>query len=329
MTSEQEPTTTTVAEEQYFDSLNAVPEEEEEETHELEDEGADYTPLGSDDPENARKYKEYKRLVKEIHFQNETIETIKAQINDINCKSPCPTKEERKQLKNLYDCMEQEMQKARCLTNKAMQLQNFGSKRHYKEIDMVTTFDEDNMVSIPQTCATLQVQTLARAPTNAEPDTCWRASGGDTTSEMDRTCSCHNCANTGENEEQQLMKEIFAALQTCATSKNDKKPCKKKSHAHKGDSMDKLKQKLCHMEESVNKLKCELCKRSEGKQSKNDCSCNTCAQKSAGPPPKQSVNVPSCVPAKSQELKKLKDNYMHLLTEFSKKDEELKELTKK
>lgn len=98
----------------------------------------------SDDPEKKRMYMEYLALIKEIDCQNKIIRDIKAQVMDM-CATPCKTRNELREIKRLRICMEQENIKLHTMMNRAVQLQNFGSHRHYRELTMTTTVDEDNI----------------------------------------------------------------------------------------------------------------------------------------------------------------------------------------
>ena len=311
------------------------------EHEEQEEEGEDYTPLSSnEDPEKQRSYKEYKRLVRDINHQNELLERIKSQIHDITQKS-CPTPSEKKDLKKLYEWLEQEMQKLRSLIERAIHLQNFGSRRRYKEFPLVTTFDEDNnMKPFLRTCENMQVQTAkGSAKAKAKADPCWRASGGDS-SELDKSCSCadeHDLyqkdSQLSEDEEKKLLKDIFETLKQCAAHKKQPRPCKQHSRppCKKHDSMEEVKNKICCMQQTINKLKEELCNREHKKAP-----CPPCGHEKKQPQ-ESSCGKPTVDPtllclksgSKAENFEKLKDNYIYLLTEYSKKDEQLKDLLKK
>ncbi|XP_005179754.2 227 kDa spindle- and centromere-associated protein [Musca domestica] len=273
----------------------------------------------ADDPERARNYKEYKRLQKEIHCQNVTIEDIKNEIRKLQCKSTTATlsSEQKQHLRNLQECMDKETHKLRDLTIKAMHLQNFGSRRHYREIELVTTFDEEPMLSMPTMhCDPIQVHGSHSTSNKREPPVCrrWRASGGDTTT-SEKSCSYQDEADRCESEDQKLMNEILATLQSYdgCSNKQPKKSCKSKANA-KDPSVELLKQKLHTMQQTIDDLKQEICSHRKESGSKKEC-CST-----AKPP---------CQSAKSQNFDKLKDNYAYLLQEFSKKEKELKDLTKR
>lgn len=130
--------------------------EEAEEDFPLIDSSTEYAA----DSEQERNYADYKKLVKEIKCQTAYLENIKDQIQTIACKT-CKTSCEEKDLKDLQACLDREMEKQRCLVNKIIYLQNFGSRRRYKEIDLATTFDEDQMISDPITCESMMVKTSA------------------------------------------------------------------------------------------------------------------------------------------------------------------------
>lgn len=117
--------------------------------HQMMEEGPEcdlFSMLGesSDDPEQKRMYMEYLALIKEIDCQNRIIQDIKTNIMDM-CAKPCKTRNELREIKRLRICMEQENIKLHTMMNRAVQLQNFGSHRHYKELPMTTTVDEDNL----------------------------------------------------------------------------------------------------------------------------------------------------------------------------------------
>uniref|UniRef100_A0A1A9WKR6 Uncharacterized protein n=1 Tax=Glossina brevipalpis TaxID=37001 RepID=A0A1A9WKR6_9MUSC len=323
------------------------------------DDGEDYSPLGSeDDLEKERNYKDYKRLVKEINCENETIERVKQQIQDIICK-PCNTSCEQKDLKCLQECLDQESAKLLCLINKAMHLQNFGSKRRYKEIPLVTTFDEDQMTPISYFCETMQVQTSKKTPVKREPGTCCpskshsKAKRSTSSSECETSQSREVCSesysSSGESDEEcddkQVVKEIFEALKTC----KNKKPC---PHNHKktsqdDSSVDNLKEKLCCLQKTLDNLKGEICRRKVEKDLNQPCPhhrkshdiSKPCPPKShsknyndheVDPPPiDTAILCKSTKSNKEDQLQKLKGNYIYLLTEFSKKDEQLREMSEK
>ncbi|XP_023296448.2 outer dense fiber protein 2 [Lucilia cuprina] len=293
------------------------------EQHETDDYGEDYTPLSSnEDPENQRQYKEYRRLERDIKYQNEMLENLKLQIQKMSDK-PCLTRSERNDLKTLKDNWEQELQKLRCLIEKAIHLQNYGSKRHYREFPLITTFDEDNLNLTMRTCETLQTQTKTQNR---------RASGGES-SEMDRSCSYRE-SQMSVAEERKLMKEICAALKECNNLKECRLHKKQQSPAgkEKDDSMDRINNKINCMQQTISKLKEELKKRNAQASCCGSCNKNETNKKSTAMTPSSGLDTLMCLGKKSEKtenFEQLKENYLYLLTEFSKKDEQLKDLTKK
>ncbi|XP_073827169.1 uncharacterized protein [Musca autumnalis] len=310
------------------DDQSEIYDNEAEEQQEEDSEPDDPLLGSSDDPERARNYKEYKRLQKEIHCQNVTIEEVKNEIKQLQCKSGPLSCDEKKQLRDLNECMEKETCKLRELTTKAMHLQNFGSHRHYQGIELVTTFDEEPMFSMPMHCDPLQQPHRSKsAISKREPPVCrrWRASGGDTTT-SEKSCSYQDEADRCESEDQKLMNEILATLQSynsnCPNTKH-KKPvssCKSKV-ASKDTTMEMLKQKLKDMQQKMDSLKDEICRHHHNENSPAKGGCSSC--------PKTSCPKAPCQSLKSQHFDKLKDNYAYLLQEFGKKEKELNELTKR
>ncbi|XP_075153593.1 uncharacterized protein LOC142227129 [Haematobia irritans] len=286
---------------------------------EEDEEGEDYSKLGSsDDPERARNYKEYKRLEKEIRCQNTTIKEIKSNIAEIECKS-CLTKCDENRLKELYKCMEQETKKLNCLAKKAMRLQNFGSHRHYKEIELVQPFIEKQMPPLTLICEQIQGPTSMGINSKSRKRA-WRASGGDTTSDIEKSCSYGD--EKEYCEQQKLMNEIMATLQsyTTACSGGDNKN-RTKSHACEESTMCKLKQKMKSMQKTINKLNEEISQHErKGKSKRKSHSAHSAC--STAPPT-------SCPSTKTRQFDELKDNYTYLLNEFTKKEAELKEITQR
>ncbi|XP_037883134.1 uncharacterized protein LOC119633591 [Glossina fuscipes] len=364
----------------------------------------DYTPLGSsDDQEKQRNYNEYKRLVVEIKCQNEIIERVKMQIQDTACK-PCITACEQKELRCLQECLEQEMHKLRCLINKAMHLQNFGSKRHYREIALVTTFDEDQMAPISYYCDTMQVKTSRKSfAKQLHPARHWKSVVSSDISEEEKPCSCqdrpesHDTSSTPDEDERKLMREVLEAIRLCKkknhvckdqTSKTVS-PNQKKKICQTESSFEKLKNKIFGMQETVEELKEEICRREVERKLSGPCPlhkqkrdvppqpCSTghipsratrpvafptpfsapCSMPCPNPCPNTCTNdcqfsshgpchddchmvcekttLPPQEPCASRKTRKedlfqkLKDNYVYLLTEYTKKDGQLKELNKK
>lgn len=288
------------------------------ETEHEEIEPEDYTPLCSnEDPEKQHDYKEYKRLERSIKFQNETLENLKTHIQTLKMKT-CLTLTEQKDLKQFNQQLQIEMEKLRCLIDRAIRLQNFGSRRHYRGFPLVTTFDEDML--------NLQAQTTKNIPIPSN----WRASGGES-SDLDGSCSFKGESQMSIDEERKLMKEIFAALKECSDLKecqqNHSKQKLRSVPCKKSDSLEKMKNKINNLQQMICQLKDEFRNRDV---KKNESVHKTCAITS-----KPAVVVDPAIlcmgkdSGKSANFQQLKENYMYLLTEFSKKDEELKDLTKK
>ncbi|XP_065355596.1 outer dense fiber protein 2 [Calliphora vicina] len=295
------------------------------EVEQTEYDGEDYTPLSAnEDPEKQHQYKEYRRLERDIKYQNETLENLKTQIQKMSTK-PCLTRSEQNDLKNLKDNWEQELQKLGCLIDKAIRLQNFGSKRHYREFPLITTFDEDNLNLTLRTCETLQTQAAKSQPKAGN----LRASGGES-SELDRPFSCKDSAMS-VSEERKLMKEIFAALKEC----NNLKECRSQKQnrsprqCKENGSLEKLKNQINCMQQTISKLKDELNKRDT---KENGSFCDNHQKSRSTQPATPALDHLMCLGkknAKAENFQQLKENYLYLLTEFSKKDEQLKELMKK
>ncbi|KAL9924994.1 uncharacterized protein ACN2A1_010459 [Glossina fuscipes fuscipes] len=267
----------------------------------------DYTPLGSsDDQEKQRNYNEYKRLVVEIKCQNEIIERVKMQIQDTACK-PCITACEQKELRCLQECLEQEMHKLRCLINKAMHLQNFGSKRHYREIALVTTFDEDQMAPISYYCDTMQVKTSRKSfAKQLHPARHWKSVVSSDISEEEKPCSCqdrpesHDTSSTPDEDERKLMREVLEAIRLCKkknhvckdqTSKTVS-PNQKKKICQTESSFEKLKNKIFGMQETVEELKEEICRREVERKLSGPCPLHK-QKRDVPPQPCSTGHIPS------------------------------------
>ncbi|KAM7353824.1 uncharacterized protein ACRADG_005749 [Cochliomyia hominivorax] len=290
--------------------------EYEQEHEETETEGEDYTPLCSnEDPEKQNDYKEYKRLVKSIKCQNETLENLKSHVQTLKSK-PCLTPAEQKDLRQFNHQLELEMEKLRSLIERAIRLQNFGSRRRYTGFPLITTFDED-LLNLPQ-------QTAKNVPklTNL------RASAGES-SELDRTASCKG-SQMSISEERKLMREICAALKEC----NNLKECQHKQQTQKSKrnipcgpsgSKEKLFKKINCLEQTISKLKEDM----NNLEIKEKESVHKSRSSSAKPTLDPAQLCRAKASGKETNMQQLKDNYLYLLTEFSKKDEQLKDLTKK
>lgn len=327
MASETDPTSFLSDKEEAGVEVEYIGNEEEGNEIEVEQEqaeysGEDYTPLSSnEDPDKQHAFKDYKRLERDIKYHNKSIENLKDEIQLFE-QRPCLTRSEKHNLKILRETIEREMEKLKCLVNKAIQLQNFGSKRHYREFPLVTTFDEDNLNLTQRTCETLQDHSIKSHVISGN----WRASAGES-SEMDGSYSCKE-SQISLSEERKLIKEILAAIKECSNLKeNSQQKQKRPVPCKENDSMEKLKNKIKCMQQTICKLNDELNKR------QNVCNHQPNQKSLAG-----ASEIPVLDPAmlclsknsaKANDFQQLKENYLYLLTEFSKKDELLKELTKK
>ncbi|KAH8242516.1 hypothetical protein KR032_010330 [Drosophila birchii] len=97
----------------------------------------------SDDEQEQAMYKEYLEVIKEIDAQNLVIQNLKAMATELRCKK-CQTHKDREEYKRLRICQEQQDIHLRQLINRAAQLQNFGSRRLYEELEMELTDNEEN-----------------------------------------------------------------------------------------------------------------------------------------------------------------------------------------
>ncbi|EDV49993.1 uncharacterized protein LOC6544716 [Drosophila erecta] len=94
-----------------------------------------------DDEEQQAMYKEYLDVVKAIDVQNTIIKELKAKSTRLMCKK-CKTYGDKQEYKRLRVCQEQEEIHLKVLVNRAMYLQNFGSPRRYRDVEMEVTEDE-------------------------------------------------------------------------------------------------------------------------------------------------------------------------------------------
>ncbi|KAH8248834.1 hypothetical protein KR032_003523 [Drosophila birchii] len=330
----------------------------------------------SDDPEQKRMYMEYLALIKEIDCQNKIIQDIKSNIMDM-CAKPCKTRNELREIKRLRICMEQENIKLHVMMNRAIELQNFGSHRHYRELPMTTTVDEDKLS--PYMCG-------IGVP---GPD---GSGSGDPCNEEPSSSSCGQRDNAGQDdklvcalqkamqkmkgacpEDKKMIDEIAAAIMSCKKPQTPcsprsapPKPCpasstsssagfppcpqsaqpRRKSRptqsppcpntSGKSDSMEKLKRRIQCMQNSVKKLLQEVGNRDgsmdddddddEGQQ-------DPCGKAAPRPPcpedPDPLVICGGKRNTKADKYEKMKENYTRLLTEFQRKDCQIKELQKR
>ncbi|XP_043646586.1 pescadillo homolog [Drosophila teissieri] len=94
-----------------------------------------------DDEEQQAMYKEYLEVVNAIDTQNAIIKELKAKSTRLMFKK-CKTYGDKKEYKRLRVCQEREEIHLKVLVNRAMHLQNFGSPRRYRDVEMEVTEDE-------------------------------------------------------------------------------------------------------------------------------------------------------------------------------------------
>ncbi|KAH8237532.1 hypothetical protein KR038_004138 [Drosophila bunnanda] len=351
--------------------------------HEMMEEGQEkdlFSMLGesSDDPEQKRMYLEYLALIKEIDCQNRIIQDIKSNIMDM-CAKPCKTRNELREIKRLRICMEQENIKLHVMMNRAIELQNFGSHRHYRELPMTTTVDEDKLS--PYMCGIGVGAPDASGsgdPCNEEPSS---SSGGgqrDNAGQDDKlVCALQKAMQKMKGacpEDKKMIEEIAAAIMSCkkpqpvcSPRSSPPKPCPESSTSSTGgfppcqpnprqrrksrpsppcpppsgksESMEKLKCRIQSMQNSVKKLLQEVGNR-EGQpesfmgddddEEDHQDICGKTAPRSPCPEdPDPLVICGGKRNTKADKYEKMKENYTRLLTEFQRKDCQMKELQKR
>ncbi|EDV38668.2 uncharacterized protein Dana_GF24900 [Drosophila ananassae] len=92
----------------------------------------------SDDEEERAMYQEYLAVINAVDAQNLVIQELKDRAAVLMAKQ-CKTFRDKEEYKRLRTCMEQEDFNLRTLINRAVQLQNFGSRRMYGAVEMQTT----------------------------------------------------------------------------------------------------------------------------------------------------------------------------------------------
>ncbi|KAH8413207.1 hypothetical protein KR009_008792 [Drosophila setifemur] len=359
--------------------------------HPMMEEGAEddlFSKLGesSDDPEQKRMYMEYLALIKEIDCQNKLIQDIKTNIMDM-CAKPCKTRNELREIKRLRICMEQENIKLHTMMNRAMQLQNFGSHRHYRELVMTTTVDEDNLS--PYNCA-MGPQGSATDPCSEDASSCPSGGGGgggggrDSAGDDKLICALQKAMQKMKGacpEDKKMIEEIANAIMSCKkpspcvpkpcskpcpppcpapcpppcpatcpeSSSSSSAPCphmpqpcpKKKSRpcpVAKSGSMEKLKQRIHSMQSSVKRLLQEVNNRDgpepcgddddDDEEDESPCS-RPCPRAPCPEDPDPLVICGGKRNTKADKYEKMKENYTRLLTEFQRKDCQMKELQKR
>ncbi|XP_017487633.1 PREDICTED: axoneme-associated protein mst101(2) [Rhagoletis zephyria] len=327
-----------------------------EEAEEAAEDQFSYLGEASDDPEQKRRFMEYLSLIKEIECQNQMVEDIKAKIMEL-CAKPCKTKCEMKDIKRLRVCMEQELIKLQCLMTKAMELQNFGSRRRYPGIAIATTIDEDNMTPYAG-CTHPQIQNNWKrneSSDDADKGVCEEQKDSKEQKALRGLCKALGKMKICCPEDRKLVQEIACALLGHKKKKNAQSsppcmpslppcqgPCppfaktskKSKPRLYSSDSMpgadslERLKQKITCMQSSVGQLKQEIYRRERQKQQP----CYGVTEEKEDICSEEPDPIGVCLgkrTAKADEMARLRENYLHLLSEFTKKDCQLKEMEKR
>ncbi|ALC38841.1 CG3213 [Drosophila busckii] len=337
----------------------------------------------SDDPEQKRMYMEYLALIKEIDCQNKIIQDIKAEVVDM-CGKPCKTRNELREIKRLRICMEQENIKLHTMMNRAVELQNYGSHRHYRELNLTTTMDDDNISPYCMPPCGAGMGSGPTQPTDCEEDMASSCGQGD--GNEDRLMKALDKAMKKMKgacpEDMKMMQEIACAImasksakaksvcrpcpppcpQPCPESSSSsvcpqppRPPCRQSKRQRpceppcppppcpppcgKSDSLDKLKRRIVNMQCSVKKLLTEVSRREtqdpcgdEASSEEDDEPCNGNGKSSRPPCPEDPDPLVICGGkrnTKADKYEKMKENYTRLLTQFQRKDCQLKELEKR
>ncbi|XP_017066303.1 uncharacterized protein LOC108104638 [Drosophila eugracilis] len=115
-----------------------------EEEAESENEEDPFELLNESEPEDEEQkamYKEYLEVIKDIDAQNLVIRDLKEMATRLMNKK-CKTFKDKQEYKQLRACQEQQDIHLKTLINRAIQLQNFGSRRRYRGLEMEVTEDE-------------------------------------------------------------------------------------------------------------------------------------------------------------------------------------------
>ncbi|KAI8039101.1 uncharacterized protein LOC128259047 [Drosophila gunungcola] len=153
-------------------------EEEEKDLFELLDESAE------EDEEEQAIYQEYLEVVKEIDTQNLVIQELKAKSCQLMNKK-CKTYEDKQEYKRLRACQDQGDIRLRSLVNRAIQLQNFGSPRQYRDIEMELTEVEQSYFF-----TALQSTFSFTCPTHSDGESCQGCFFSDSSSDSDDGLCC-------------------------------------------------------------------------------------------------------------------------------------------
>ncbi|KAH8333502.1 hypothetical protein KR059_000386 [Drosophila kikkawai] len=358
--------------------------------HQMLEEGPEvdlFSRLGesSDDPEQKRMYSEYLALIKEIDCQNKIIQDIKSNIMDM-CAKPCKTRNELREIKRLRICMEQENIKLHVMMNRAIELQNFGSHRHYRELPMTTTVDEDNLSPYMCGIGVPAPDSGSGDPCNEEPCSSDCGGGRDSAGQDDKLiCALQKAMQKMKGacpEDKKMIDEIAAAIMSCkkpqpvcspkpcpkpcpesSTSSSDAfspcppcqqqrrksrpcpsptcpPPCPPTCPSGKSESMEKLKRRIQTMQSSVKKLLLEVGNRDgqaqtdpymddDDEEEEQDPCSRPCPRSPCPEDPDPLVICGGKRNTKADKYDKMKENYTRLLTEFQRKDCQIKELQKR
>ncbi|KAH8274944.1 hypothetical protein KR018_001774 [Drosophila ironensis] len=121
--------------------------EEEGEEEDIESEAEEVDPFellnesDEEDEEQRAMYKEYLQVIDAIDAQNKVVQDLKAQTAALRDKR-CKTYRDKEDIKRLRICQRQEETHLRVLMNQAVALQNFGSRRCYRDVELEVTEDE-------------------------------------------------------------------------------------------------------------------------------------------------------------------------------------------
>lgn len=367
-------------EEKHFivEEAGGMPEEEHEEDL--------FSRLGesSDDPEQKRMYMEYLSLIKEIDCQNKIIQDIKANIMDM-CAKPCKTRNELREIKRLRICMEQENIKLHVMMNRAIELQNFGSHRHYRELPMTTTVDEDNLSPYMCGIGPCPPEEGGQDICSPESTPCPSVCGGgqqDSGQEDKLILALQKAMQKMKGacpEDKKMIEEIACAIMNCKKPQPVCSPCRpppspvrrppaapvavlfpalpqpcppprrksrpapcppqpQSSPAGKTESMEKLKRRIQSMQSSVKKLLQEVgnrdgpadpCDDYDDEEEEEDPCARPCPRTPCPEDPDPLVICGGKRNTKADKYEKMKENYTRLLTEFQRKDCQMKELQKR
>ncbi|XP_062135002.1 keratin, type I microfibrillar 48 kDa, component 8C-1 [Drosophila sulfurigaster albostrigata] len=118
-----------------------------------------------DNEEQERMYREYLDLTKQIDCQKNIINNMLARKMNL-IDQQCKTRKDKADLKKLRICIDQENIKLHTMTNRAIQLQNFGSARLYGDIELpIDEFEQNIFMPTPPSCCSSYPSTSKRRGT--------------------------------------------------------------------------------------------------------------------------------------------------------------------